>query len=308
MASNTANTDGQVTPNTLLHYSNLAEAQPSLIIVEYSFIHISGRSETNQLGIHDNANIEGLKLLAQTIKKSGALVGIQITHAGGKTNRSLTHGPLMSPSGIRVPVKDQIMEQPDSMDDNEILLWKIAFAEAVDRAVQSGFDLVEFHSAHGYGLNQWLSGITNQREDYYGQNTEGRMTLLLEIVQAARKNHPNLLLSVRIPGQDFIEGGLSIDDSILIARYLENAGIDLIHVSSGIGGWRRPDSRNGEGYLVNEAELIQAAIQVPVIGVGGITTGAYIDESLKKRRFNLAAVGRAISKNPKEWRELNLKL
>src|SRR6185437_14332312 len=117
-------------------------------------------------------------------------------------------------------------------------------------AVLAGFDLVELHSAHGYGLNQWLSGITNRRQDEYGGSQKNRNRLLIEIVTAIRAQFPNLLLSVRIPGQDFIEGGLTPEEGVDLSMQLESAGVSLINVSSGIGGWRRPGGRHGEGYLV----------------------------------------------------------
>lgn len=306
MASQTADQSGQATEQTLAHYKRLAAAEPGLLIVEYSFVHLSGKSETQQLGIHSDSQIEGLSQLARTIQKSGALAGIQITHAGGKTERSLTDGSLMAPSEVIVPVKNRSLEQPNSMQEIEINLWKQAFAAAVDRAVLAGFDLVEFHAAHGYGLNQWLSGITNRRSDIYGCDQIGRTRLLVEIVESARRRHPQLLLSVRIPGQDFMDNGLKLSDSIQIAQTLEKSGVDIIHVSSGIGGWKRPDSRSGEGYLVADAEQIQAQVKHPVIGVGGIETGVFIDESLQTNRLALAAVGRAILKDPSGWREKNM--
>jgi len=172
--------------------------------------------------------------------------------------------------------------------------------------VQAGFDLVEFHSAHGYGLNQWLSPITNQRIDSYGTDLHGRMRLLIEIVEAVRIRHPQLLLSVRLPGQDFLPGGLKIGDTVAIAQRLESLGVDILHISSGIGGWRRPAVRIGEGYLVQEAEQIQRAVKIPVIGVGGIQTGTYINQSLNEEKFQLAAVGRAILKDPAGWFNENL--
>ena len=306
MASSTANLGGFVTAKTIEHYQRLTEAKAALILVEYTFVHSAGRSEENQLGIQSDNHIEGLSEISHLIRKSGALAGIQLTHGGGKSTCELTGGKLMGPSAIAVPVKGQVIAIPDSMNKEEIDILKSAFIDGSTRAVQAGFELIELHSAHGYGLNQWLSPITNQRNDEYGKDMNGRLRLLLEIIYAIRAKHPNLLISVRIPGQDFSEGGLTISDTIVVAKSLENAGVDIIHVSSGIGGWKRLSSRIGEGYLVEEAARIQAEVDIPVIGVGGIQTGEYIDSGLLTGKFSLAAVGRAILENPKFWYKLVL--
>ncbi len=306
MASETATTSGDVTSRTIDHYRRLVEASAGLVIVEYSYVHPSGRSEEHQLGIWRDAQVEQLAALAHVIRDSGAVGGIQLSHGGGKASAALTGGDLMGPAGIPVPVKGEPLEVPRAMNLEDIATWRRSFVEAADRAVRAGFDLVELHSAHGYGLNQFLSPITNQRSDAYGRDLAGRARLLEEIVVAIRARHPSLLLSVRVPGQDFAEGGLTTDDAMQLAAWLEHWGVDLVHVSSGIGGWRRPTSRTGEGYLVEEAALIQSRVSLPVIGVGGIATGTYVDGALTDRRIALAAVGRAILANPRGWAQQNL--
>ena len=144
--------------------------------------------------------------IVKVIHESGALAGIQLTHAGGKTSRDLTGGVLMAPSQVPVPVNDQNMETPDAMSELEIALWKDAFAVAVGRSEAAGFDLVELHAAHGYGLNQWLSPITNRRSDAYGGTIANNARILFEIIDEAKKRHGNLLFAVRMPGQDFWMG------------------------------------------------------------------------------------------------------
>jgi len=303
MASQTATVDGFVTTKTTDHYTRIAQSGAGLMFVEYTFVHASGRSEEHQLGASTDEHILGLSHLAKIIQQSGALPGLQLSHGGGKSSFDLTKGMLMAPSPIAVPVKGETLETPNAMTKDDIELWKTSFIDATRRAVQAGFDLVEFHSAHGYGLNQWLSPITNQRVDEYGQNLQNRSRLLREIIQTVRKNHPKLLISVRLPGQDFLAAGLTIIDTIKIAKDLEALGVNFIHVSSGIGGWKRPLSRNGEGYLVKEAAEIQAQIGIPVIGVGGIQTAEYIDRVISEKTISLAAVGRAILQNPTEFKK-----
>lgn len=188
------------------------------------------------------------------------------------------------------------MEIPRAMDLSDINNWKQWFLDSARRAELAGFDLIEIHAAHGYGMNQWLSPFTNKRADEYGGSLQKSMRLLLEIIQGIKLNHPDLLISIRMPGQDFTEGGLTNRDSIQIAKILEHAGVDILNISSGIGGWRRPQKRIGEGYLVEDASAIQSHVNLPVIGVGGIETGTYIDQQLQQHSFKLAAVGRPFSK------------
>lgn len=301
MASQTGTEDGFATLDTLKHYSRLAQSEAGLIIVEYTFVHISGKSESNQLGIHSDDHIQGLSDIVKMIHQSGSKAGIQLTHSGGKSSRELTSQKLMGPSGITVPVKNETLEKPDIMTTSDIELWKNSFIDGARRAAIAGFDLIEFHSAHGYGLNQWISPITNQREDEYGQNLHGRTKILREIIQAVRINHPDHILSVRMPGQDFLDGGLTLKDTIELAKNLERLGVDILNISSGIGGWKRPRRRSGQGYLVEEAATIQSQVAIPVIGVGGIETGEYIDHGISSQQFSLAAVGRAILRDPKAW-------
>lgn len=302
MASQTATTEGIATQKTFEHYARLTQAGAGLLFVEYTFVHPSGRSEENQLGISTDEHIAGLRQVAGIIHKAGAIAGLQLSHGGGKSERNLTGGSLMSPSGISVPVRNEGLETPDAMSVEDILLWKNAFVSASERAVLAGFDLIELHAAHGYGLNQFLSPITNQRLDGYGGDLLGRSRLLLEIVTVIRQKFPELLISVRMPGQDFFENGLLLSDTIALAQLLEKAGANLLHVSSGIGGWRGPSARNGtEGYLVAEAAQIQAYVKVPVIGVGGIQTAAYMDKVISEKTISLVAVGRAILSDPLEF-------
>ena len=167
MASETADELGYVTDKTIEHYRGLAQSKAGLVIVEYSYVHATGKSEEFQLGIDQDDQVRGLRRVALAIKSQGAVAGIQITHAGGKSETIFTGGPLPSPSGIVVPVKDKTLETPHEMTLAEINLWKDAFLRAADRASEAGFSLIELHAAHGYGLNQWLSPLTNKRTDKY---------------------------------------------------------------------------------------------------------------------------------------------
>ena len=210
----------------------------------------------------------------------------------------------VDPSAVAVPVKDRELEVPTPMTLAEIEGWQQDFLAATRRAMAAGFDLVELHSAHGYGLNQWLSPLTNQREDGYGGSNRPR--ILREIIRAMRREFPDLLIAARLPGQDFIPGGLTVTDMMAMLKQLVADGLDVIDISSGLGGWRRPRDRAMQGYLVHEAAQIQRAFAQPVIGVGGIEEGAFIDELIQSGDLALAAVGRAILKDPLAWYQNHL--
>lgn len=306
MASATADERGFATQATLDHYQLLTQAGAALINVEYSFVSLDGRSEPNQLGASMDEHTAGLTAIAKIIRARGTVAGLQLVHGGGKTSKDLTDGRLLAPSAIAVPVKGRDLEVPTAMTVQDILQWQQNFLEATRRATQAGFQLVELHAAHGYGFNQWLSPLTNQRIDDYGGSRDNRNRLLIETIRSIRSEFPSLILGARIPGQDFIAGGLTLSDMIATAHDLVWAGVDYLSVSSGLGGWRRPGDRNMEGYLVEEARAIQREISCPVIGVGGIETGAFIDELICNRSISLAAVGRAILANPAQWGSTNL--
>jgi NADPH2 dehydrogenase len=310
MASQTADAEGRATERTIEHYRRLSESGAGLIFVEYSYVHPSGRSEAQQLGAASRAHEHGLATLASVIHASGALAGVQLVHCGGKSTHELTGGPLMAPSALRVPVKGWEPDLPQAMTLAHIREWREWFRSAAQRALHAGFDVIELHAAHGYGLNQWLSPLTNQRDDEYGGGIEARSRLLFEIVgdivEQIKGEFPKAVLAVRVPGQDHLPGGLTSHDMKWVAKGLLAHGVELIDVSSGIGGWRRPEGREGEGYLVADAAELKTAIATPVIGVGGIKTGPFIDHLLASSQIDFTAVGRAILEDPRAWRDAHL--
>lgn len=301
MASQTADARGDVTRTTIEHYHRLSQAGAGIVFAEYSAIHPSGRGEPNQLGVDSWRQVDGLASIAGTIHAAGALAGLQLVHVGGKSSSKLTGSPLMAPSAVAVPVRGTGLEVPQSMSEVEIENWIQWFADAARRARTAGFDIVELHAAHGYGLNQWLSPLTNRRGDSFGGSIAGRARLLLETVVRIRRESPELLLAVRLPAQDYFPGGLEVGEMQWVVGRLEVLGVDLIDVSSGIGGWRRPRHRRGEGYLVEDAALIRSRTRLPVIGVGGIESAAFIEDALENGRVDFTAVGRAILNDPCAW-------
>jgi NADPH2 dehydrogenase len=306
MASQTADKFGFVTKKTIKHYQNLALSGAGLVFVEYSFVHVSGKGESNQLGADANNKLDGLSQIASVIQKSGALAGFQIVHAGGKTSSEITGGELLGPSAVIVPVKGWVPEVPAIMTEHQIKNYIQWFVDSAYLASRAGFDFVEIHAAHGYGLNQWLSPLTNKRTDQYGGEIAERSKILLLIIEKIKKEIPSLLIAVRVPAQDYIENGLTLSDMVWVTQKLDATGVDLIDVSSGIGGWKRPEGRNGQGYLIDDAQALKRNLSVPVIGVGGIENGSFVDEVVGGEKVDFTAVGRAILKNPTDWYKNNL--
>ncbi|MDB5099822.1 MAG: namA [Cyanobacteria bacterium RYN_339] len=297
MASGTADADGQVTAATLAHYDRIVGDRHALAWVEYTGVHAWGRSEPNQTMLSSERHLPGLTDLARLIRAKGALPGIQLTHAGAKTDVDLIGRRPLGASALPVPAHGGDMPAPEPMTAVEIAELFDAFVTAARRAEACGFAAIEIHAAHGYFFNQWLSPLTNQRKDAHGGSPENRRQLLVTLVAELRRVlKPSTLLSVRFPGQDRLPGGMEPEEAAELGRALKAAGMDMLDVSSGLGGWRRGRDQRGEGYLVSDAAFLRREVGLPVIGVGGVSSLEYASEALQEVDF--VAVGRAVLENP----------
>jgi len=300
MASQTADNNGLATEKTFSHYQGLAQSGAGLVMVEYSHVNLAGRSEANQLGAHDDACLPGLSQIAKLLHQMDVKTGLQITHCGGKDSAAIST-ESMGPSGIVVPAYDRVLPTPRAMTQDDIARWQQDFVNSAIRADKAGFDLVEIHCAHGYGINQWLSPLTNQRTDQYGGSVKNRARILLEMVSQIKQAAPRLAIMTRIPGQDGYPGGLSHSDMGQVSQWLVDVGVEILNVSSGIGGWNRPKDIRGEGFLVADAAPLTGKTAAAVIGVGGIETLDYIETILTNKQVDLVAVGRAILAGPTDF-------
>ncbi len=294
MATGLADEEGRVTEALIRHYKLRARGTGT-VIVEHSFISKDGRFSTNQLGIHSDNMIPGLKKLAKAIKEEGAVGIIQLNHAGGKSPREVIGRRPLGPSPVRVPGGEEI---PQELSLEEIDELVENFVSASKRAMQAGFDGVEIHGAHGFLLSQFLSPLTNVRSDEFGGTLENRMRLHLKIVEKVRKEIDGLLF-FRLGVTDYMEGGLSIEEGVEVAAHLERFGVDVIDVSGGLCGSRPPWAR-GEGYFLNLSQEVKRRVKVPVIGVGGIKSPSFANEAILEGKADLMAVGRAFLADP-EW-------
>ncbi len=299
MANNLSDGSGAVTQAHIQHYVRRAAAGVGMVIVEHAYVRVDGRVNQNQLGIHHDELIPGLSQLAREIKATGAVVGIQITHGGGKATDATAGTQPLAPSTLMIPGGH---EPAIALTQDQMRQIRDAFVAAAQRALDAGFDFVEIHGAHGYLLGQFLSPLTNQRADHYGSNAEGRLRFPLEIVTAVREivDDKHLLL-YRLGANDYMAGGLTAEGGQRAAQALVAAGVDLLDISGGLCGAQPPDwDKQSQGYFVPMAAAIRSVTGVPVVVAGGITDPGSADRFIQEHQVDLVAIGRAMLTNP-DW-------
>ncbi len=218
--------DGKVQNWHITHYTSRAVGQVGLIIVEATAVTPQGRISNHDLGIWGDEQIEGLKIIVDRCHEHGAKVGIQLQHAGRKAT---VDGEILAPSPI--PFNEKI-KTPKEMTKTDIQDTISAFQAAARRVKQAGFDAIEIHAAHGYLLHEFLSPLTNKRNDEYGSSPENRYRLLKEVIEAVKKEWDGPLF-VRISASDYHPEGLTVVNYYDYAIEMKKQGVDLIDCSSG---------------------------------------------------------------------------
>jgi len=295
MATGMATEYGEVTDRHIKHYTARAKGGVGLIIIEHTYVSEDGKLSRTQTGLYDDRLIPSLKRLVDAIRAEGTRVVIQLNHGGAKAPRSITGKQPSGPWNIILPNGS---EAPKPLTVPEIKTLVVRFGNAAYRALEAGFDSVELHGAHGFLLCQFLSPYTNQRNDEYGGSLTNRLRFPTEVVKEVKtKLGKNIPLFYRFGADDMIQGGLTRQEAKLAAQHLEQAGVDVIDVSGGIGGDGQK-SFTEQGYFVPLAEGIKEVVKVPVIGVGNITEPEYADSIIREGKVDLVAVGRTLLSNP----------
>ena len=306
MANNMAGEDGAVSDAHVEHYARRARGGAGLVVVEHSYIRLDGRINRRQLGIHHDDLVPGLKRVVDAVKRFGTVVGIQITHAGARTQRAIAGGQPVAPSdGVFPAVAKTAGRAPDiarALTGEEMDQLVLDYVAAARRAVQAGFDFVEVHGAHGFLLSQFLSPLANRRQDEYGGVLANRLRFPVQVVEAVRREMgDDGMLLYRLGGNDFLEGGLTQAEGQEAGRVLVAAGVDILDISGGLCGDVHPGwDGKSQGYFVPMAAGIRAAVNVPVIVAGGITQPEYADDLVQRGWVDLVAIGRAMMANP-DW-------
>lgn len=300
--------DGQVGDWHLVHLGSRAAGGAGAVIVEASAVVPEGRISPADVGVWDDGHIEPLARLFRFIAAQGAVPGIQLAHAGRKASTWipwLGNGPLdpaqggwaevMAPSALAFAAGHPT---PREMTLDDIGRVVGAFAEGARRVLRAGAKLVEIHAAHGYLLHQFLSPLSNRRQDRYGGSYENRTRLALEVAAAVRGAWPvGLPLWVRISATDWVEGGWGIEDAVRLSVDLRALGVDLIDCSS---GGTAPDARIpvGPGFQVPFAEKIRKEAGIATGAVGLITKPEQADRIVRGGRADVVLLARELLRNP----------
>ncbi|WP_299233761.1 NADH:flavin oxidoreductase/NADH oxidase [Natronomonas sp.] len=301
--------DGLATDWHRVHLGSRAVGGAGIVMTEATAVTPRGRISPQDLGIWSDDHAEALAPITEFLEKHGATSGIQLAHAGrkGSTRRPSEGGDPIHGDGGWTPVGPTAEPWPaetpaetERLDGAGIDRVTDAFVDAAVRAVDVGFDVLEIHAAHGYLLHEFLSPVTNAREDEYGGSFENRTRLLREVLKAIRAAVPEETpVFVRISATDWLpdRDSWTVEDSARLAGDLRPLGVDLVDVSA---GGIHPDQRvpdTGAHYQVPYAERV-AERGVPVGAVGKITTPTGADEVIRNGRADLAIVGREHLRDP----------
>jgi 2,4-dienoyl-CoA reductase-like NADH-dependent reductase (Old Yellow Enzyme family) len=299
--------DGFPTDWHRVHLGARAVGGVGLVITEATAIEPCGRISPMDAGIWSDQHAERWSLIAASLKKLGAVPGMQIAHAGRKASTrppSEGRGAVPEKEGGWLPVAPSPVpfksgdRPPHPLDPVEIRELVQRWARAAQRVRDAGFEVLEVHMAHGYLLHQFLSPLTNQRQDDYGGNRENRFRFPLEVAEAVRDAWPNELpLFVRISASDWAEGGWDLEDAIVFCTELKRRGVDLIDCSSG-GAVSEQKIPSAPGFQVPFAERIRREAGLATGAVGMITDPQQAEQILQEDKADLILLGRELLRDP----------
>ncbi|MGO9545387.1 MAG: NADH:flavin oxidoreductase/NADH oxidase [Rhodomicrobium sp.] len=299
--------DGRANDWHFVHLGTRAVGGAGLVLTEAAAVTPEGRISPEDLGVWSQAHFEPLERITRFIRAQGSIAGIQLAHAGRKasTFRPWSGSGAVSeaeggwrPVGPSALAFSKSYATPRELAVNEIHKLRDAFVTAAERAYLAGFRVIEIHAAHGYLMHEFLSPLSNVREDEYGGPFEHRTRFLRETVAAVRDVLPERCpLFVRISASDWSEGGWDIEQSVELARALKALGTDLIDTSSG-GNVERAQMPIGPGYQTAFAERIRREAGIATAAVGMITSPAQADHVVRTGQADFVLLARELLRNP----------
>ncbi|MGO7265376.1 NADH:flavin oxidoreductase/NADH oxidase [Rhizobium johnstonii] len=293
----------------LIHLGKLALSGAALLTIEATAVLPEGRITYGDLGLYSDQNYAAMSLTLESIRRwSNMPIAIQLSHAGRKASTEVpwkgggqfapTHGLGWQTYGPSAVSYNSNQLPPIALDTERLKRIRDAFGTAAARADKIGIDIVQLHAAHGYLLHQFLSPLANQRSDEYGGSLENRMRFPLEVFEAVKAAFsPAKPVSVRISATDWVQGGLTLEESLVFAQELEKRGCGAIHVSSG-GLHPAQKIAVGPSYQVPLAREVRRTVDIPVVAVGLITGYDQAEAIVGTGDADMVALARTILFDP----------
>jgi len=303
-----SSTDGLADDWHLVHLGSRAVGGAGLVMAEATAVEARGRISPQDLGLWKDEQIPPLARVAHFIRAQGSVPALQLAHAGRKASVSRPWDgdkpvapptgwtPIVAPSALPFA---QDYATPLALSAADIGDVIASFAGAAVRAVSAGFEALEIHGAHGYLIHEFLSPVSNRREDQWGGSFDNRTRFAVETVRAVRRAIPDgMPLLMRLSTTDWLaENGWTVEDSIALARRVKDEGVDLIDCSSGgIAPGIRIDA--GPGYQIPNASRIRAEAPIPTAAIGFITSPAQADQTLRSGQADLVFLARELLRDP----------
>lgn len=299
--------DGDLTDWHFTHYPARAIGGTGLIFTEMTCPTPDSRITTGCTGLWNDAQEASFRRLVDIVHQTPAKIALQLGHAGRKGSTKTPAGGMDLPmdngnwpiySASPIPYIDGVSDTPIEIDSAKMREVRDSFVASAKRAARAGFDMLELHCAHGYLLASFLSPLTNQRTDEYGGDALSRARYPLEVFRAVRAVWPeDKPMSVRLSSADWAEGGLSLDDLAIIGRAFKDAGVDIIHCSSGeTVKWQKPVF--GRMWQTPFAEFVKHTVGIPTIAVGDITLPEQVNMIIAADRADICALARPHLNNP----------
>lgn len=299
MGNNFANTDGTWSEQSVAYYAERAKGQFGLITVEATVVHEGAKGGPRKPCLYNDNSIESLGRIVKACHEEGALVSVQLQNAGPEGNARNAGAPIQAATAIpSVYGKDT----PEEVSTKRVYELVSGYGDAAERAVRAGVDAVEIHMAHGYLVNSFLSPRTNKRVDEFGGSFENRMRFPRLIVEEIKNRIGNSAAVIaRINSADEVLGGIDVHDSAAIAAYLEECGVQALHVSRAVhikDEYMWAPTTIHAGFSAELVTEIKQAVSIPVITVGRFTEPQYAELLVKQGRADLVAFGRQSLADP----------
>lgn len=297
-----ADAEGRPTEGFIDLYRPLARGNIGCVITGFSYVLPNGRSVPGQSGIYSDELIGDWQRLTEVFKDSPSLLLLQIVHGGRQVRAKGHQGPIWAPSAVP---DSKYKTDPQEMTLKEIEELIDAFIQAAVRAEQAGFDGIQLHVAHGYLLSQFLSPYTNRRSDAYGGNQEKRSRIVVEIIKGIKERVDEaFIIAAKMNGQDFVGGGMTLNQAVEAAKLMVKARLDFLEVSGGMAEAKQGSVRKDittidqEGYFRNHARAIGDAAGIPTAAVGGFRTLGLMEETVQSGAADFISLARPFIREP----------